>query len=98
MKFNLDNVFTVLLVISLCLHLWQRIVAVCFPLHQRIKATDFSPAVTLLKPLKGCDSQSSRCLTSWLDQSYPGTVQLLFGIASKEDPAVEVVSKILKAR
>lgn len=98
MKFNSESVFCALLVVSFCLHLWQRLVSARFPLHQRIKAMGFAPAVTLLKPLKGCDNQTRRCLMSWVDQTYPGPMQLLFGIASKEDPVVELVSKILQER
>jgi len=54
-----------------------------------------APGLTLLKPLKGCDAFTEDCLRSWFAQQYPGPVQILFGIASADDPAGEVVRKLL---
>lgn len=53
------------------------------------------PSLSILKPLKGCDSQTEGCLASWLKQNYPGEVELLFGIASPDDPVRGVVEKLL---
>jgi ceramide glucosyltransferase len=53
------------------------------------------PAVTLLKPLKGADEFTESCLRSWLAQEYGGEVQILFGVASADDPACVVVKKLL---
>jgi len=55
----------------------------------------FVPAVTLLKPLKGCDEHTEACLRSWLAQDYAGEIQFLFGIADAGDPAASVVKKLL---
>jgi ceramide glucosyltransferase len=55
------------------------------------------PPVTLLKPLKGCDEATENCLRSWLAQDYAGPVQVLFGVASAQDPVCEIVRKLLKA-
>jgi ceramide glucosyltransferase len=81
--------------LSFVLTLWQFIVAVRFPLHRRIARDDFAPAVTLLKPLKGCDPETKACLASWLAQQYAGPVQVLFGVASATDPVVSVVKELL---
>jgi ceramide glucosyltransferase len=54
------------------------------------------PPVTLLKPLKGCDEATENCLRSWLAQDYAGPVQVLFGVASAQDPVCEIVRKLLK--
>ena len=54
-----------------------------------------APGLTLLKPLKGRDAFTEDCLRSWFVQQYPGTIQILFGIASADDPAGEVVRKLL---
>jgi ceramide glucosyltransferase len=54
------------------------------------------PGVTLLKPLKGGDDFTEKCLRSWLTQDYPGPVQVLFGVASEADPACAVVRALLK--
>ena len=55
----------------------------------------FTPAVTLLKPLKGCDANTEECLRSWLAQDYSGDVQTLFAVGSADDPACAVVKKLL---
>jgi ceramide glucosyltransferase len=52
------------------------------------------PAVTLLKPLKGCDESTEACLRSWFTQVYPAPIQLLFGVASADDPVVPIVRKL----
>jgi ceramide glucosyltransferase len=64
-------------------------------LHQRISCTSFTPAITVLKPLKGADANTPECLRSWLAQDYPGDVQFLFGVAAADDPACAVVQKLL---
>jgi len=53
-------------------------------------------AISLLKPLKGCDPATEDCLRSWFTQQYPGPVQILFGVAAADDPVCEVVRKILQ--
>jgi ceramide glucosyltransferase len=85
-----------LALLSLLLLLWQWLVAWRFPLHQRlIQAPSFTPGLTLLKPLKGCDSSTEACLRSWFAQDYPGKVQIILGVAAAEDPACEVVRRLL---
>ena len=83
-------------VLSLALMLWQWFVAWRFPLHTRVGAHSFAPAVTLLKPLKGCDSYTEKCLKSWFSQDYAGPLQILFGVASADDPVCEAVRKLLR--
>ena len=82
-------------VLSLALLLWQWLAARKFPLHQRVREHPFPPAVTLLKPLKGCDETSEACLRSWLCQDYTGRIQVLFGVDSADDPVVKVVNEVL---
>ncbi len=77
------------------LTLWQWLVAWNFPLHQRVAEKSFAPAVTLLKPLKGIDDKTISCLRSWLEQDYPGDTQVLFGVASVEDPVCEPVRQLI---
>jgi ceramide glucosyltransferase len=54
------------------------------------------PALTLLKPLKGCDQMTEDCLRSWLAQDYPGQAQVLFGVAEADDPVCALVRRLLK--
>jgi ceramide glucosyltransferase len=85
-----------LAVLSLGLTVWQWLVARRFPLHRRLAASSASPAVTLLKPLKGCDAATEECLRSWLAQQYAGPVQTLFGVAEADDPACAIVRRLLQ--
>ena len=84
-----------LAVLSVVLLLWQWIAGLRFPLHRRNPEQTFSPAVTLLKPLKGCDASTEECLRSWFTQNYPGSVQILFGVAADDDPVGEIVRKLI---
>ena len=92
MKFLLPS----LAFLSFALNLWQWLAARCCPLHQRVAALGFTPAVTLLKPLKGCDANTADCLRSWLTQNYSGTQQILFGVADAADPVCELVRNLLR--
>lgn len=81
--------------LSVALLLWQWIAARRFPLHRRMPARGSSPAVSLLKPLKGNDVATEACLRSWFEQDYQGEVQLLFAVASAEDPVCPVVQGLI---
>ena len=84
-----------LTVVSLAITLWQWLVACRFPLHARVADTGFAPGVTLLKPLKDCDAETAACLRSWLTQDYVGPVQVLFGVASADDPVCAVARQLI---
>jgi ceramide glucosyltransferase len=90
----LSVVFGLLAVVSLALLLWQWAAALRFPLHRRIPDPAFMPPVTLLKPLKGCEAATETCLRSWFAQDYAGPVQILFAVASTEDPVCKIVHKL----
>jgi ceramide glucosyltransferase len=81
--------------LSLLLTLWQWLAAYRFPLHRRISDKSFTPPITLLKPLKGLDSNTIQCLQSWLRQDYAGPVQILFGVASANDPVCGPLLELL---
>ena len=53
------------------------------------------PAVTLLKPIKGCDAHTEDCLRSWFTQDYTGEVQLLLGVAAADDPACQIIRQLI---
>jgi ceramide glucosyltransferase len=64
-------------------------------LHQRAAASPPLPGCTVLKPLKGCEAETKSCLRAWLAQNYPGPAQILFGVASADDPVCAVVRELL---
>jgi ceramide glucosyltransferase len=92
----LNLIFGSLALVSFALLIWQWLAARRFPLHERTSDRSFAPGVTVLKPLKGCDAATENCLRSWFVQEYAGPTQILFGVASAEDPVGEVVRKLLK--
>ena len=78
--------------------LWQWLAARRFPLHRRIADPSFAPAVTLLKPLKGCDETTAASLQSWFNQNYAGPTQILFGVADVNDPVCEIVRELIRKK
>ena len=91
----LNTILALLALLSLLLLVWQWLAGLQFPLHQRLDESAAAAGVTLLKSLKGCDSATADCLRSWMVQDYSGPIQVLFGVASAEDPACQVVRGLL---
>jgi ceramide glucosyltransferase len=91
-----NAIFGSLALLSLALLLWQWLAARRFPLHRRRQDNAFAPAVTLLKSLKSADASTESCLRSWFTQEYGGETQILFGVASADDPACEIVRALIK--
>ena len=85
-----------LALLSLALALWQWLAARRFPLHRRVTDFSFAPAITLLKPLKGCDATSAESFQSWFNQNYPGQIQILFGVADAGDPVCPIVRALIE--
>lgn len=52
-------------------------------------------AVTILKPVKGCDPESYRNFSSFLEQNYDGRIQMIFAVASNDDPVVSVIRQLM---
>lgn len=71
------------------------ILAACkFLIAQRAPLPSFTPGVTLLKSLKGLDPGMIEGFRSHCRQSYAGKYELLFGVASLDDPAVAAVQQL----
>lgn len=56
--------------------------------------SDFAGPVSILKPLRGIESDAYQNLASFCGQVYP-EFQILFGVGDEEDPSVEVVRRII---
>jgi len=94
---NLTNLIpATLALLSLALTLWQWLAARRFPLHRRVAESSFAPAVTLLKPLKGCDETTADSLQSWFNQNYSGPTQILYGVADTNDPVCEIARELIR--
>ena len=92
----LETTLAALALLSLALVFWQWLAAVRFPLHRRITDFSFAPAITLLKPLKGCDDTTAGSLQSWFNQNYAGRTQILFGVADAQDPVCRIVRELIE--
>ena len=94
---TVSTILGALAFLSLALVSWQFVVAMRFPLHRRIPNPTFAPDITILKPLKGSDTETRGCLESWMTQAYRGKVQILFGVHSPDDPVCDVVRELIAA-
>ena len=94
--FYLNIILAALALLSFVLVLWQWLAALRFPLHQRQPPAEHAPAITLLKPLKGCDATTRDSLHCWLAQQYRGRTQILFGVADFADPVCAIVRQLLR--
>lgn len=56
---------------------------------------DFSPFVSILKPLKGIDDDLENNIKSFLEIDYPN-YEVIFGFHSENDPAIAIVKKLCK--
>lgn len=54
----------------------------------------FSPAISILKPVKGMDEGSFENFASFCRQQYVGPVQILFAVAAEDDPVVPVIRRL----
>jgi ceramide glucosyltransferase len=54
---------------------------------------DFSPPITILKPLCGLDWESYTALASFCQQDY-SEYQIIFSVQDSQDPSIEVVQKL----
>lgn len=68
--------------------------AVFWATRRRRGLTEFTPPVTIYKPLKGCDEGLEENLRTFFQLDYP-QYQLLFGVADHDDPAIPIVRRLL---
>lgn len=54
-----------------------------------------APGVSILKPVKGMDEDSYDNFASFCSQDYPGELELVFAVASPDDPAIEVIRQLI---
>jgi ceramide glucosyltransferase len=55
---------------------------------------EFTPNVSILKPVKGVDARMYAGFCSHCEQRYAGRYEILFGVSSMEDPAVAEIERL----
>lgn len=71
------------------------VAAISFRISARKPLSDFAPAVSILKPVKGLDPGMYEAFRSHCLQTYPSGYELIFGAGSPDDPAVEAVNQLI---
>jgi ceramide glucosyltransferase len=61
-----------------------------------VKENGYYPPVSILKPVKGVDAESFKNFSSFCEQDYP-LCQIVFAVASSEDPVVPVIQRLIEA-
>ena len=86
---------TVLTVAGMGYFLAAMLAARIFLIARRAPLPAFAPGVSVLKSLKGLDPGMIEAFRSHCRQSYSGEYELLFGVASLDDPAVAAVRQLI---
>jgi ceramide glucosyltransferase len=55
---------------------------------------NFHPAISILKPICGSDSNTYNNLASFCQQDYP-TYQIIFGVQDKHDPSLKIIKQLI---
>ena len=63
--------------------------------NKKVSSGNFSPPVTILKPIYGLDPDMLNCLRSFCQQDYP-RYQVIFGLQDENDPSIPLVKKVIK--
>ena len=63
--------------------------------NKKVSSGNFSPPVTILKPIYGLDPDMLNCLRSFCQQDYP-RYQVIFGLQDKNDPAIPLIKQVIK--
>lgn len=91
---SIEILTTILAVAGMGYFLAALIAARLFLAERSAPLTGFAPGVSVLKSLKGLDPGMIDAFRSHCLQSYAGGFELLFGVSTLADPAVEAVEQL----
>ncbi len=61
--------------------------------RQRALDSQYLPAATIFKPVRGADAQAYENFASFCRQDYP-TYQIIFGVQDEADPVIPIIEKL----
>src|SRR5580693_4648195 len=91
---SIEIVTTAMTVIGMGYFLATMAAAQIFLRERRAPRPAFAPGVSILKSLKGLDPGMLDAFRSHCRQNYAGEFELLFGVASLDDPATAAVKQL----
>lgn len=82
---------------ALGLLVWRdhRVLATAMAPRPRPPRLDAYPSVTVIRPIKGLDTELERNVRAGLDHGYPGEVETFFIFDDEHEPAVPLVEKAI---
>jgi ceramide glucosyltransferase len=96
-KINIINflilIFSILSIGSIFYYLYSLYATIVFFSQTQAIDPDFSPPLTILKPLCELDRESYTVLASFCQQDY-FEYQIIFSVQDSQDPSIEIVQKL----
>jgi ceramide glucosyltransferase len=90
-------IVTYVFLVAAVIALGYQIVALIAAFHQMLREErpgEWTPPVSILKPVRGLDPHFYESIRSHAMQSYP-EFEILFGVAESDDPAIPVVEDLI---
>ena len=87
-------VFTLLAIGGLGYQLLSILATVRYLRSRKSPGAEFTPAISILKPLKGFDPEMYESFRSHCLQEYSGRVEIVFGVNDSSDPAINAVTRL----